>query len=125
MSKSKSNIVKIILLVICVISLAGGVFSTVEIVQQNKICSENAVVVQNYKDKYESEKFENMLEKYPGVSVFMEVAKNKADEAQENIDKAEKSRTMFIILAAVLYVAAVLCLVFSFKAGKSKNVERE
>lgn len=125
MSKSKSGIVRIILLAVCLLSLAGGIFSTVEIVQQNKICSENAVVVENYKKNYESETFDKLMEKQPGASVFRDTVKKKADKAQENIDKAEKDRMIFIVLAAVLYIAFVLCLVFSFRIGKSKKAKKE
>ncbi len=121
MSKSKSSIVRIILLVVCAVSLAGGIFSTVEIVQQNKICSENSAIVENYKKNYESESFNKLMEKYPGVSIFKDAGKNKLETAQKNIDKAEKNRIIFIVSAAVLYIAFAVCLVFSFKIGKSKK----
>lgn len=125
MSKTKPNIIKIILLVMCILSLAGGIFSTVKIVQQNKICTENSAVVEGYKEKYETETFKNFVKKQPGAVVFRDSLKKKADKAQKNIDKAEKNRTIFIVLAAVLYALFLICLVFSIKPGKSKKAKKE
>lgn len=125
MSKTKPSIIKFILLAVCILSLAGGIFSTVEIVQQNKICTENSAVVEGYKEKYETETFKNFVKKQPGAVIFRDSLKKKADEAQKNIDKAENNRVIFIVLAAVLYAAFVICLVFSIKIGKSNKAQRE
>lgn len=127
MVKSKSKgIIKVLLVIVCIASLCGGVFSTVSASKQKNVYDENMTIVNDYIEKYESDnedkRFTNMFET---ILYYRVQAKNKADDARILAEDAKTQLTKYAVLAAVLYFAALMMLICFIILIRPKKAEKE
>jgi hypothetical protein len=129
MAKTKTKVVlKILLIIVCVLSLAAGIFSTVSAVKQRQIYNENIKVVNVYVNQFESDSTtssKGRSKRVTSSSYYWKVnAKEKADDAKILAEDAKKQMTKFTALAGVLYFVTLMmliCIIAVMKPKKSKK----
>jgi hypothetical protein len=124
MAKSKSKLItKILLIIVCIVSIGGGVFSTVYAVNQSEIYNENIAIVNKYTERYEDDsKAKTIFETIP---YYVNEAKQEADDAKILADDAKSQMTKFSVLAGVLYFVALMMLISFIALIKSKKSKKE
>lgn len=100
------RIIAVLLMIICLGSIAGGVYSTVEAVGYK----------QNYTSKMKSHETYSKLAETSNQSkfnltFFSEQMKDKAAEFKEQADLAKSQLVKFSVLSGVLYFVAVMMLI--------------
>lgn len=127
MAKSKNkSILKVLLIIVCIISLGGGVFSTVYAVKQKTIYNDNMKIVNDYIEKYETENDGSKLTSVLDSLLYYKVnAKNKADDAKILAEDAKNQLTKYAVLSGVLYFAALMMLISFIAVTKTKKAKKE
>lgn len=126
MAKTKAKgVIKILLILVCIASIGGGVFSTVAAEKQKTVYDENIKIVNDYNEKYETKGGENKFNSIFDTILYYKVqAKDKADEAKILAEDAKKQLTKYSVLAAVLYFAAIMMLISFVAVMKPKKSKK-
>ncbi|MFR5874936.1 MAG: hypothetical protein ACLUFN_00445 [Eubacterium sp.] len=127
MAKAKAKgVIKILLIIVCIVSLGGGVFSTVAAAKQKTVYDENMAIVNDYIEKYETDGGEKKFNSIFDTILYYKVkAKENADNARILAEDAKKQFTKYSVLAAVLYFASLMMLISFIAVIKSKKSKKE
>lgn len=100
------KIIAVLLMIICLGSIAGGVFSTVNAVEYNQTYETKKKTYDTF-----SKLAENSSNSKYNLTFFSDQMKEKADSIKEETDSVKSQLVKFAVLAGVLYFVAVMMLI--------------